>query len=87
MDPNKVSQQIDKMQLSSLTIFQVLAFSFEVGIDHLHDYASGTLFLSTYFQRIEILWHVRDIKKNETTNSPIPPIHEFKVLQKGLQAF
>ena len=38
----KFSQQIDKMQLSLLTIFQVLAFSFEAGIDYLHDYASGT---------------------------------------------
>ena len=38
----KFSQQIDKMQLSLLTIFQVLAFSFEDGIDYLHDYPSGT---------------------------------------------
>ena len=43
------------MQLSLLTIFQVLTFSFEAGIDHLNDYASGTKFLSKHFQRIVIL--------------------------------
>ena len=44
-----ISQELNKMQLSLQTIFQVLALSFEAGIDYFlktsttyNDYASGT---------------------------------------------